>query len=329
MRNSKDLEAKRRQHHVWANYLLRWGNGTNNVHYTSKTGKLSYDSVRGIVVDDYFYKITHLSDENIEVIKYISRRSADFMQKVHMESLDNFITVQRLEEEYRKLDVDDDKINHALHALKCNMLENLHSSYEAGAQAKLSALADGDVEVLNDPESMRELLLFMGHQFARTKTCREAAIRIAMTSEVDEAMSKAMSHAWWFISYMYGMNIGANLYRRLNSSTHALLINGSGKPFITSDQPIVNVYPQISEAGFTEPEKVDFYYPISPGVAFIVCESKRFASGRQSIDVSVADEFNAKIAAQSLKHIIGDSKEAIKPYSKLVGSRYRNAFLGT
>lgn len=57
----KYLEVKKRHHYVWANYLARWGRGTGDVFYTTRTGKIAHDSVRGIVVDDYFYKISALT----------------------------------------------------------------------------------------------------------------------------------------------------------------------------------------------------------------------------------------------------------------------------
>lgn len=326
MISSKDLEAKRHQHHVWANYLLRWGRGTNNVHYTSKKGKLAHDSVKGIVVDDYFYKMTPLSDENIEVIKYISSSSPPFMQKIHMSFLNNFLVVQRIVEQYRALGIKDEKGDQIAHALECNMMENLHSLHETGILSTLSELAEEKYEVLNEPRNMRELLLFIGLQFARTKTFRDGAIRIANTSDTDEAMSKTMSHAWWFISYMFGMNIGSTLYKRANSSTHTLLINNTNKPFITSDQPVINVHPSVTESDLSTPEMVDLYYPISPRVSLLICESKRFHSGRQAVDSLFVDELNSRIAKQALTHIIGDTKEAISPYKKLVGHRYRKVF---
>ena len=63
----KDLEAKKRHHYVWAKYLTRWGRGTKNVFYTTKTGKIAHDSVRAIVVDDYFYRTTTLTSKHIEL----------------------------------------------------------------------------------------------------------------------------------------------------------------------------------------------------------------------------------------------------------------------
>ncbi|WP_387465702.1 hypothetical protein [Photorhabdus sp. RM323S] len=65
----KDLKAKKRHHYVWAKYLTRWGNGTNNVFYTTKTGKIAHDSVRAIAADNYFYKTTVLTRKHVEVIE--------------------------------------------------------------------------------------------------------------------------------------------------------------------------------------------------------------------------------------------------------------------
>lgn len=65
----KDLEAKKRHRYVWAAYLARWGCGTKNVFYTTKTGKFAHDSVRAVVVDDYFYKTSTLTSWHVKVIE--------------------------------------------------------------------------------------------------------------------------------------------------------------------------------------------------------------------------------------------------------------------
>lgn len=76
-------------------------------------------------------------------------------------------------------------------------------------------------------------------------------------------------------------NIGFSLYSSRHDTRHALLVNDTEHPFITSDQPIVNVHACISETEFSAPEHADFYYPISPRIAYIICDSKRFLSGIQ------------------------------------------------
>jgi hypothetical protein len=84
----------------------------------------------------------------------------------------------------------------------------------------------------------------------------------------------------------------------------------------------------VSETEFSAPEHADFYYPISPRVAYIICDSDRFKQGKNQIDEATVVELNSKQAAQAMTHIIGDTEEAILPFQKYVGRRYQKASRG-
>ncbi|KFX71093.1 hypothetical protein TMS3_0103895 [Pseudomonas taeanensis MS-3] len=325
----KDLEAKKRHHHVWAKYLARWGNGTKNVFYTTKTGKFAHDSVRAIVADDYFYKTTALSSKHVEVIKSFSLQSPDHLHQQHMSYLNDFLKMQQVEEIYRKSGFQNREAELRLHAMKCNPLENLHASHEEMARPVLAALADERLDVLRDKQRMIEFMAFFGHQISRTKTFRDGVIKVlSRRNAMEIEVADAMVHAWWFLSYMFGMNIGLSLYLDRHNARHALLVNDTNMPFITSDQPVVNVHSCISETGFAAPTHADFYYPISPRVAYIICDSERFTEDKNEVDEATVAELNTKVAAQAMVHIIGDSENAIRPFQKYIGRRYQKASNG-
>lgn len=171
---------------------------------------------------------------------------------------------------------------------------------------------------------MIEFMMFFGHQISRTKAFRDGAVQVQpRRSVIENEVAEAMEHAWWFLSYMFGMSIGFSLYARRHEARHALLVNDTNVPFITSDQPIVNVHSCVSEADLTAPEHADFYYPISPRIAYIICDSDRFSSGKIEADVATVGELNIKVAAQAKVHIIGDSENAIRPFKKYIGRRYQ------
>ncbi|WP_070302817.1 DUF4238 domain-containing protein [Janthinobacterium sp. HH104] len=322
----KDLEAKKRQHYVWAKYLARWGRGTMNVFYTTKTGKFAHDSVRGIAVDDYFYKITVLNSKHIEVIKGFSRNSPDHLQQHHMSYLHDFLRIQQVEFIYGKSGTQNLQIEQYLQALKCNQLENLHAAHEKMALPVLAALAEEKLDVLQNQRHMLEFMTFFGHQICRTKTFRDGVMRVlSRQSALEIEVANAMQHTWWFLSYMYGMNMGFSLYIGRQNARHALLINDTSVPFITSDQPIVNVHSCVSDKKFTPPEYADLYYPITPRVAYIICDSERFPSGRHEVDKATVVEFNSKVAAQAMVYIIGDTVDAIRPFRKYIGQNYQSA----
>lgn len=322
----KDIEAKKRHHHVWASYLAGWGRGTKNVFYTTKNGKFAYDSVRAILVEDYFYKTTMLNRWHVEVIKGISRKSPDYLHQLHMSFLNDFLMMQQAATIYSKSDIRNHEVELHLHAMKCNPLENLHASHEKMVLPVLAALAAEKFDVLQDKHHMIGFMAFFGHQISRTKTFRDSVIRVlSRSNELEIAVADAMEHAWWFLSYMYGMNIGSSLYIERHNARHALLVNDTKVPFITSDQPVVNVHSCISMTEFASPEHADFYYPISPRVAYIICDSERFPPGKNEVDEATVAELNSKVAAQAMVHIIGDTENAIRPFKKYIGQRYLKA----
>lgn len=215
--------------------------------------------------------------------------------------------------------------------MKCNALENLHAVHESMALPVLSALADENLEVLEDKQHMVNFMMFLGHQFSRTKSFRDGVSRAQpRRSPLEAEFADLMSHSWWFVSFMLGMNVGFSLFADRHQTTHALLINNTETPFITSDQPVINVHPEVSETEFVAPKNADFYYPISPRIAYMICESGRYKPGRNTVDDTLAAELNVKVASQAIVHIVGNSEGAIRPFKKYVGRRHKKApHLGT
>lgn len=322
----KNLEVKKRHHYVWANYLARWGSGTQNVFYTTKNGKFAHGSVRSIVVDDYFYKTTTLTSKHVEVIRTLSSISPLHLHQTHMSYLNDFLAMQQAETIYAGSGIRNQEVEMYLHAMKCNSLENLHASHEKMALSILAALADEKFDVLQDKQHMIEFMAFFGHQISRTKTFRDRVFAPLLRSNALEVeMADVMQHSWWFLSYMFGMNIGSDLYITRHNSTHALLINDTEMPFITSDQPVVNVHSCVSKTQYVAPEHSDLYYPISPRVAYIICDSERFIPGKNKIDKTTVAELNSKLAAQAMVNIIGNTEDAIRPFKEHIGRSYHRA----
>ncbi|MEQ9914610.1 DUF4238 domain-containing protein [Pectobacterium polaris] len=320
----KELQAKKRHHYVWAKYLTRWGNGTNNVFYTTKTGKIANDSVRAIVADNYFYKTTSLTSRHVEIIEALSRKSPDHLHKQHMAYLEDFLKMQSLQTIYRSSGVQDEETEALMHAMQCNLMENLHSSHEHIVLPILDALANEQLDILQDNQRMIEFMMFFGHQITRTKPFRDYILRAQPRHSIlENELADTMAHAWWFISYMFGMSLGWSLYASRHDARHSLLLNDTGLPFITSDHPVVNVHSCVSETELKAPENADFYYPLSPRIAYIICDSKRFASGKNYVDEATVHEFNSKVASQAMVHIIGNTEDAIQSFKKDIGRHFK------
>ena len=321
----KFFQAKRNHHHVWADYLRRWTYNDRDICYTKTKGGLACDSVRGIAMKRDFYQTTHLNSEQVRLIRRLSKMSPDHLHLQHMKHLNDFLKLQNLEDLYRKSAIEHEEAEKMFHALKCNWMENLHLSHETHARPILKAMAFGDISVLKNKQSMARFSAFIGQQFCRTKNFKDICClpNLDQYDDLHKKLVDTMEHAWWFVSYIFGINIGASMFFCRHDETHSLLINSTDTPFITSDQPIINVHECLKDDEIKPPEFCDFYFPISPTVAYINCQSAQFPSGKIEVDYQTVNELNIKIAKQANDHIFGKNEDDLHPYKRFVGKHFK------
>ncbi|GIU04826.1 MULTISPECIES: DUF4238 domain-containing protein [unclassified Shewanella] len=329
--SKKSLQGKKNHHHVWANYMRRWASDNKNVFYTTKNNKniVRKDSVKNVAVERHFYRVQPLTREHVQVIKRWSSESPEDLQELHMSYLNDYLKMQYMASVYKQSGIKDEVADKMLEAWRCNGIENYHTAHEDEVQDVLKALANRDLSVLDDSENMIHFMQFFGHQIARTKNFKDLAnTGMGKSNElIDERLRALAEHiakltqeCWWFIGYMFGMNLGRSLYLDRKDDVHCLLINDTVTPFITSDQPIANVHQALTdEIKPPEDHECDFFYPISPNVAYMINKSNRFPRGKVQVSVDVVEEMNTKLAKKANVHIIGDSEESLKPYKKYVG----------
>ncbi|GLR75272.1 DUF4238 domain-containing protein [Aliivibrio sifiae] len=323
----KEYQLKKEHHYVWANYLLNWSNDRKNVWFKSTKGKLINDSVRMIAKERYFYQISHLNNEHELLIDLMSRKSE--IRENHLQFLKHFLDYQKFEGIFKTNGGKNQEFDIAMEAHRHNTLENLHTSYENNAKFSIKSLTNRDLSFLQDTKESISFFHYLGQQFTRTKSFKDTTLLIMSkgkgNSEQERWISETTSECWWFISHMLGSNIGYALYESRKEQNHCLLINNTNQPFITSDNPVINVHQELTHDIKRPPQhdQFDLYYPITPNIAFMASSSHRFPNGTSILNSEIVHELNTKIATNSYKHIFSSTEEALKPYGKLVGNNYR------
>jgi len=324
----KYLEQKRKHHHVWANYLKRWSINGKEVYHSTIKGKISFDSIKSIAVEKDFYQIRPLDARHIEAIKAFSSLSPIELQKLHISYLKDFIEIQKLENHYTKIGIKNEETEKAIYATKCNLLENLHSAQENEAREVIESLSNREPDALNSEKNTINFINFFGHQISRTKTFKDTLLTASLKKDIatGTSLAKNLSECWWFISYMLGMNIGASLYATRKTDKHCILLNDTDIPFITSDQPIINAHTSLREDKISPPddEHCDFYYPITPSVAYMINKSDRFQRGINQVSIYTVNELNIKLARKANVYIVSNSESSLKPLLKHVGQHFTN-----
>ena len=320
----KQLQLKRENHYVWANYLKSWSTNNSDVWYTTKKFKIACDSVKAIAKETDLYRVRYITNEQLQFFLHLSAQSPKELQKIHKSFLDPFLKIQEIEKLYhsvKSINETDQKVIAHLEAFKSNTLENIHTAIEKDAYTILKELQKQNFRILDDQENMIRFMNFFGHQIARTAPFRNK-ILAAQTNPTIQEISK---QSWWCISYIFGMNIGADFFKTRKIDKHCLLINDSNEDFITSDHPIINVHSKINEADLIAPpsEEADYFYAISLKLGYMINKSDLFPNGINHVSIDFVKKMNRKLAFYADQYIIGTSETQLKVYKEFVGQRLK------
>ncbi|MEJ1470074.1 MAG: DUF4238 domain-containing protein [Candidatus Sedimenticola sp. (ex Thyasira tokunagai)] len=173
----KRKQIKRNHHYVWIFYLKSWATG-NDLFYISKKGKIACDSVKGLAKETDFYKISLLTDKDIEFIKNFSSKSPSFLQEIHMSHLSDFITLSNISSAISKVDHDSEDLASIRKVIHHNSLENLHSFIEDTAVEVISRLAQGDSECLKLKENMVAFCSYVAIKCRELKLLKKSRWRL-------------------------------------------------------------------------------------------------------------------------------------------------------
>lgn len=137
--NPKDLECKKKNHYVWANYLKGWTLNGLDVWHSTSNGKTVFSSVKGVAMERNFYKVQKLNQDDVRFINSLSAESPIELQQLHKNILDVCIAMQSIEEVYLKKNLLNKEFDDFFKAFKNNMIENLYTDQEnsvKGGQSK-------------------------------------------------------------------------------------------------------------------------------------------------------------------------------------------------
>lgn len=321
----KKLEIKRNHHHVWADYLRRWSQDGKKVYLTTKKSKsVILDDIKSHLVEKDFYKTSLISHSNFNVLKLLIDENHDKrMRDILMDLLHTYLYIQNAKSVYQSHGVKNPEMDNHFLAWEHNSMEDYHANVEKNVKPILAALANRDFDVLKNQVNMIAFMHFFGMQITRTKNFKEGIFQVLTKAGNAPEIASTYTSCWWFVQYIFGMNISASLFSSKNIDAHTLLINDTSTTFITSDQPIINVHPSITDEIRTPAhDECDFYYPISPTVAYMISNSHQFPSGVAHVTIEDAEKLNVKIAKKANIYIVSNTDATLHKYKKYVSNNF-------
>jgi hypothetical protein len=185
------------------------------------------------------------------------------------------------------------------------MNEDLHTSIEDNFQEFLGLMIRGDSSFYSDPAKATMFLRGLGVQYLRTDLAKKPRrIWTAAKFETFERVANILVH-------IYAINLGRNLYIDRERYKVVLLENHTDVPFVTTDQPVINIASNSMDT--KPPEKLELYYPVSPTKAMLLVDpSSDHLPSDLSLSVMSVHVYNSHMAAHSYQQIYGSTRHVLE-----------------
>ena len=300
-------------HHTPRFYLLPWADAAERLMWLGY-GKIIRSKVTVVGGENDFYRLRELTSKDIFLMREFIKQLPELGRKGHEQLLEWFALPPALKSYLERIGRTDSDSIRVVDAAISNLNENYHTSIENSFRPYLDAMLKGDASFYNEDQSAMEFLRGLSVQILRTKAVKDRAVKHV------KGLFEDIERVWPIISHILAVTMGGSFFVDRKRFKIVLIDNHTQVPFITSDQPIINL---LSPAySFDVPEKVELYYPISPTKAMLYLEQENPAhASSPSISTDEAHAYNVLIADHSGQQIFSNSEEYLKIIKKYIEGR--------
>ncbi|WP_323810756.1 DUF4238 domain-containing protein [Sphingobium baderi] len=252
-------KVAKNQHYVWKHYLLAWAVGDQVTCRRQRDRSTITTNPKNIASSRYFYGLTEFTDLELQYLELVAKRSrTELGRKVN----GNFVRLFTMTTKLRRLIAahphQDEEVRAKTEEMLRNAERGLGEAWHVGVEHKgtpyLDRLRTGDASFWTDADQSIDFCFFLGAQFTRTARMSKAVRMVELPPGLD------LARLWPLESHLWGTEIAAGFMQNRLTTQATILTNETAVPFITGDQPIINLRPQV------DPKSV-FYYPITPRTA--------------------------------------------------------------
>jgi len=326
------MAITKNQHHVFRHYLESWKIPNKS---RKENKNIFSTNPKNVGVERYFYRFPILSDNDMKVAKYIGSVLTSKSMNKELEQLVKqifnfyngrraFVDAVEASKHFRQWFKNNIGTNDEYEALtnsndKCTadyIYEGLESRYchaeNAGAYG-LAKVQSGDLSFWEDTDERNKFCYFLCNQYFRTKSMRDKLSRCLRDKILDlkkhgivDSLYKPNMNG---ISQIICDYMEAYLFcsDELFTKTPILLSNTTRTPFITSDNPIVNIS-ECDDKG----NPVDFilYFPVTPSSALLLVDGSN--NHNSTFSVEDVNHYNLRIFDLAYKQVYANEHDVLE-----------------
>ena len=304
-------------HYVWRKYLEAWS--TNEQIWCYRDKKIFHTNLDNVGKQRDFYKpgnITHKDilifrdllfiDEIHDELKPIIREYLEVFKMItDFQSAVNLLERQVSEEKISNTDMEEaQNLIIALH----NFEEDCHTKIENTGMTYLCSIIKEDLSFFEKEEDHFKFLMYICLQYFRTKKMKKLAMGIPSFFEQNRL---DIDTASGFMRWFGATCVAAGIFIAKGLWNLVLLRNQSRVPFITCDQPVINTYAYGAPVE-KQVKGLEFYYPITPKLAVLLTQDKRYSyTDTSDIHEGAVHTYNALSVDASQEQIYGNERSVL------------------
>jgi hypothetical protein len=296
--------AKVYHHHTPRQYLLPWADSDERVAWYGY-GKVKRSGLTVVGGEDHFYRLKELTVPDIDCMNLFIDGLQEIGREGHKRFLQMYVLPTRLK---RHLDERGDTNPEAMKLVdivRSNLIEDYHASIERNFWPYLELIKGRDFRFLEDVTKAIEFFHGFAVQYMRTKTMKERAL------QKPNVLFDDVERVWDVLSQIMAVEMGSSFFMDRRNFQILVLDNETQVPFITSDQPIINI--RSDAKSFSPPEKMELYYPLRPTQAMLYLENTTPSAGiSQSVSIDEAHRYNTMMLEHRAFRVFSNSEEYLR-----------------
>lgn len=339
------MEKKRKQHYVFQSYLASWAE--NQQIWCYRDGKIFRSNTLNVAQERDFYRVLPINNDELKFFLLMQNNAHPDVYRAMLEHISIYLEPLEWEKQINTLESwlkqkfakegqlptdiarELSKLKNKIDIDINNLMEDYLSDIEGESIQWLTSLKKADTTFYysSDDEKMKtqgyfdddrfNFLYFISVQYFRTKALKERWISNFSPSLEDPRwnslgiprenirLENLVPHFTWNFQ-----NACAYHLRKTNSHL-SVLINDTDTPFVTSDQPVINLKADYGDLDSHATELI-FYYPISPRVAITVNDLNNV--NKIVLSQQEVNDYNSYMIKASYQIIFSNSKETIEKY---------------
>lgn len=296
--------GKKLHHYVPRFYIKAWAQ--DDLVYCLRNGKILHTNVRNVAAENYFYRLCELSVRDIAFVREVAIADSPKTLKPYLERLLRVLSLPHVAR--RKVEASamaTPELLAGVDNLITEMSENMHTSIEEEFRPYLNAMLAGGLGFYAQPARVAGFFWGIAAQYLRTNQIKRARDRLRGD------MLETFQHTVNVLVHILAIKLGLGLYADRERFRLILLENVTDIPFITADQPVINIAAKPEET--KPPDKFELYYPLSPNKAILLVEPlSNHLPGSPSVSAILAHHYNLLMGAHAYEQIFANSRKELE-----------------